>query len=216
MTTNRETMKFETQGTYGDSPKFIQLRDDLRTSAAFLCLSPVEQVILIDFIDHYNQATNFDRDPAKVTKPILYTFGMCAVTISKNTFYRSMEVIQEHGFINTHATAGTKRGQATRWLASIRWRIWKPDAAQLRILNGYNRRRTDSIEDPGQLRFPFVQSLQRLNAEASHRAELQRNTHYEENDGPTAIEALTRSAVEDLCNKNGSARLARPRRMSAR
>lgn len=216
MNSTRKTMKFETQGTYGDSPKFIQLRDDLRTSPAYLCLSPVEQVVLIDFIDHYNQATNFDRDPSKVNKPILYTFGMCAVTISKNTFYRAMEVIQQHGFINVHATTDTKRGMATRWISSIRWRVWKPDAAQLRILNGYNRRRVESIEDPGQLRFAFVQSLSRLNAEAAHRVEVQRNTHYEENDGPTAIDALTRSAVEDLCNKNGSARLAQPKRKFAR
>lgn len=178
--------KFETHGTYGHSPKFVQLRDDLMSSAAYLSLSCTDQAILVDFIKHYNTATNFDRDESKITKPVLYSFGMCAVLISKNTFYRSMVALQQHGFLIDYAGADYKRGKASRWLATTRWTSWRPDAAQIRLLNAYKDRRATSAQNPDQLRFPFVTYM--------HRSP---NPTRPSSNGITHINAITQVILED-------------------
>jgi hypothetical protein len=185
--------KFETHGTYGHSPKFVPLRDDLRSSAAFLSLNGNEQMILVDFIGHYNVATNFDRDESKITKPVLYTFGMCGVQISKNTFYRSMLTLQRHGFVIDYAGTDYKRGKATRWLATTRWMSWRADAAQLRLLNEYKERRTGSAQDPNQLRFPFVTYMQRTPAGSSSPA-----------DGVAHISQVINTVMEEAWTQNDS------------
>jgi hypothetical protein len=198
MPTAPTTGKFETHGTYGHSPKFIQLRDDLMSSAAFLSLSTTDQAILIDFIKHYNAATNFDRDESKLTKPILYTYGMCAVLVSKNTFYRSMVTLQKHGFLIDYAGADYKRGKASRWLATTRWTGWKPDTAQVRLLNAYKDRRASSVQNTDQLRFPFITYM--------HRAITPTKTS---NDNISHISASTAHILEEVWTTNASPRPAR-------
>jgi hypothetical protein len=197
MSTTRPPSKSEIQGTYGESNKFIPLRDDLRRSAAWLCLSTKEQIILIDFISYYNSRTNFDRDHDACTKPILYTYGMCSVVISKNTFYKCLQRLEEHQFIYPHYTAEAVNGRATRWMSNTAWKAWKPDQAQLRLLNGYSRRRAASVENPNQLRFEFVEALQAMNR-AARRAPAE----------ISAVGNLTQGAIDDLCNRNDSRRQA--------
>jgi len=189
--------KFETHGTYGQSPKFVPLRDDLRSSAAFLSLNGNEQMILVDFIGHYNIATNFDRDAALINKPILYTYGMCGAQVSKNTFYRSTITLQRHGFIIDYQGNDYKRGKATRWLATSRWMSWRADAAQLRLLNEYKERRTASAQDPNQLRFPFITYLQREPKSSSSSAA-----------GVTHISQVIQTVVEEAWTQNDSHRQA--------
>lgn len=203
MPQSSSTEKFFTHGTYGDSKNFIQLRDDLRSSAAFLSLSCTAQCILIDFISHYNTATNFDRDESKINKPILYTFGMCSQLISKNTFYRAMQDLQLHGFITDASDVDAKRGQANRWRSSIRWRGWKPDAAQLRLLNGYRERRSASAQDANQMKFPFVTYLSKAAQGA-----------LEERDGITPIGLVARTIVEEIWTQSDSRRQAQQRQKS--
>lgn len=192
MSTNGQQGKFETHGTYGSSPKFTRINEELSSSPAFLCLRPIEQMILIDFIKQYDSRTDYDRKPNAALTRVLYTFGMCALTTAKNTFYKSMLRLQEHGFIVPEYDGAPKRGSATRWLASGRWRTWSPDAAQLRILNGYNSRRSASCENPNQMRFPFVQNLNILNRAARHRPD---NVTHIGHDVTVALEeAWTKSA----------------------
>jgi hypothetical protein len=189
--------KFETHGTYGASTKFTRLNEELNCSAAFICLRPVEQMILLDFIKHYDQRTDYDRKHDAALTRVLYTYGMCALTVAKNTFYRSMISLQEHGFILPEYTGEQKRGSATRWLSCTRWRSWSPTTAQLRILNNYNSRRSSSAENPNQTRFPFVQNLNVMNY-----------AHRNGNGNVTHIAQDVTVAVEELWTRNGSRRQA--------
>lgn len=185
--------KTESIGTYGSAPQFTALRSDLTTSPAWLALKDSAARILIDFIRVYNIATNFDRDPGAVTRPILYTYGMCAVTCSKNTFYRAMIELQEHGFLQGHWQHKRRRGQAQRWIASTRWQTWKPDQAQLRLLNEYNDRRAASCENPAQMQMPFVQRLAVLNTLANSKP-----------GDITRIGHVIETALEEACKQNDS------------
>jgi hypothetical protein len=185
--------KAQSVGTYGTSEKFTGLRQDLTTAPAWLTLKDSAARILIDFIRVYNIATNYDRDPTAATRPILYTFGMCAVTCSKNTFYRAMLELQEHGFLQGHWHHKRRRGQAQRWIASERWKHWRPDQAQLRILNDYNDRRGASCENPAQMQMPFVQRLAALNSAASRQP-----------GNIVTVGQVMETMMEDACTKNGS------------
>lgn len=193
--------KAESVGTYGTAEKFTALRHDLLTAPAWLTLKDSAARILVDFIRVYNIATNYDRDPTVATKPILYTFGMCAVTCSKNTFYRAMVELQEHGFLQGHWNHKRRRGQAQRWIASERWKHWRPDQAQLRILNEYNERRASSCENPAQMQMPFVQRLGVLNS--AHRAAAE---------NIVSVGQIIETMTEETCTKNGS---PHPRPMNA-
>jgi len=197
MPTPAAKSKFETHGTYGHSPKFTPLRDDLLSSAAFLSLKPTDQAVLIDYIKHYNASTSFDRDESKLTKPVMYTFGMCAVLISKNTFYRSMVALQTHGFINDYHGNAYQRGKAARWTATTRWMAWRPDAAQLRLLNGYKTRREASVENPNQLAFPFITYMHRQPTPATPSA-----------DNITHVSQTTETILGELWTPNVSRRQA--------
>ena len=163
MSEPRREKRPERIGIYGTSSRFVPLREDMRTSAAFLCLKPLAQIILIDFLSHYHRASNFDTSPTAQSTPILYTFGMCGCNVSKNSFYASMRSLQYNGFLQPHWTHKRRLGQAQRWLPNVTWKAYRPDQAQLRILNDYNDRRQQSIDDPNQMKIPFVADLHALN-----------------------------------------------------
>lgn len=205
MPSTNTTSKFATHGTYGLSEKFTQLRHDLISSAAFLTLKAIEQIILIDWIRVYNEATNYDRDESKITKPVIYTFGSCAVVVSKNTFYRAMRSLQLHGFVVDYNGTDYKRGYASRWLATTRWISWKPDQAQFRLLTGYRDRRAASVTDSAQLNFSFVTYM--------HQPRL---VERGPRDSITSAGSVANEIVEELCNKNDSRHQAQPKRQYAR
>jgi hypothetical protein len=133
------------------------------TSPAWLCLDHSAARVLIDFIGVFYDRTNFDRDPTAAARPVLYSYGMCAVTLSKNTFYRALIQLQQHGFLQQAWNHKRNRGQMQRWIAIERWKYWAPDQAQLRVLNDYAARRASAPLDPNQLQLPFVQRLGTLN-----------------------------------------------------
>lgn len=198
MPSSPDQQKFATHGTFGHSPKFTAIRDDLAASAAFLSLKPTAALILLDFIKHYNAATNWDRDESKLTKPIIYSFGMCALLVSKNTFHQAMRALQLHGFVIDFETSSSCRGRATRWLATTRWRSWSPDHAQLRLLNSYSHRRSSSCQNPDQLRFPFVTYLRKEKAAAESTAP-----------NVTHVSQHTAAIVEEIWTQNASHHQAR-------
>lgn len=201
-------------GTYGTSATFTALRQDLLSSAAWLTLRDSSARILIDFITRYNAETNYDRDPTATTKPVLYTFGDCALTCAKNTFYRSMRELQEHGFLEPYWKHRRRRGQATRWTASTRWQTWRPDLAQLRILNDYTTRRSSSVTDRAQQIFPFVTRLEVLNRMTEHDARRAVIEDDKRRAGIVHVGQVTQVITEELWTQRDSHRQAQQHQSS--
>ncbi len=158
----------EALGMYGASKRFTPLRDDLLNSPAFLSLRPIAALVLIDFMRLYNKRSNFDRDVRAYVDPIIYTYGMCNLLLSRNAFYASIRQLQHHAFIMAYWKVKRERGKAQRWVPCARWKTWTPDDPQLRLLNDYNDRRAQSIENPDQMPLQFVANLQALNSAKDH------------------------------------------------
>jgi hypothetical protein len=210
---------------FGESAQFVALRRDLLTSPAWLTLSSKAALVLIDYIDRHNKLTTYGRDGHLAARPMLYSFGMCAVAISKNTFYACMRELEEHGFLQPSLVHKRRSGHAAMWIATERWRMWNPDQAQLRLLNAYVTRRSQAIDNPDQQLFPWVTRLQRTPARefpksgapgdprTNERAAAKGHTPSNGN-GIVHISQVTETIREELWNKSDSRHQRQPSRTS--
>lgn len=128
-------------GLFGKSPRFARTRHDLLLSPAYLVLSPIQRLILRDFIERYERASRFDKSWWAHKQSLSYTYVECAEPCGRATFYRALTALERVGFIRRTTRRKEHDPQDTRWQPADRWKNYVPQETEVPALRAYIRRR---------------------------------------------------------------------------
>ena len=108
---------------YHEGRMFIFISDAMMESPAYIALTPSAQLILIDLIRHIRDEF---RDVIQIRAdktPFTYTYAMCRVRVSENTFLAAMKQFVEKGWLNIIPEDQVMAvASAVRYRLSERWR----------------------------------------------------------------------------------------------
>lgn len=111
---------------------YVTLPYKMLAHEAWLTLKPKAKVILIDFKRHLDRMTIFGKYPIP-KGGIPFSHGHCIDIVHRNTFYRTMNDIEDRGFLR-----GTDQtdidGQSTYYVPSAAWMNYvAPDADRKKV-----------------------------------------------------------------------------------
>lgn len=131
-------------GTFGTDKYFTKINHELYRSVSYICLTPIQRLILHDMIGRYMAHSAFDSEHAKLRKPFEYSFGDCRERVKRTAFYASIKAIIKNGFFEYDTTRRATCGEAQRFNASTNWRVYQPGQMELDEINAYADRRAES------------------------------------------------------------------------
>ena len=133
---------------------FTLITDEVRSSVAYLSLTPIARLVLIDMIGHYNLVSKHDSE--RLPNGFQYVYQVCKEPVSHNAFYKAVNEIVDRGFfrrpLNIQPSAIAR---PTRYVPSPEWRQWalptavqkvnKRKARKASRLESENKRRVDKL-----------------------------------------------------------------------
>jgi len=136
------------------------LRDEIREALAYRVLSPVERLVLMEWLRTYGKASAGDTVDLSDTG-VLFCFSQVREDIGERSFQRARQrLIRAGWFQGAPHLKPLRPGAPNRYLPSTDWRAYKPTAAEAEALRKRDAIKAASLRRARRRRVDFcVQNL---------------------------------------------------------